>query len=319
MTELVQNNRLTFNGSKKDFFILFIKVAFLSVITLGIYSFWGRVEFKKFFYNNTKFQDGTFDFHATGKELFIGFLKGIGILIVVVGVLTLFGVLLSKILGEAFGQALTLIIDYVAIFSVLPFLILASLRFRFSKTTFRGINFGFLGDNKEFAILFLKSIGLTILTFGIYTPWLYANIVNYLSKNTLLGNHAFESKLEGKELLIIFLKGFFLSMLTLGVYSFWLQANVYNYMISHYFFQNGKAYSDLKGGDLFVTVLIGIFLIPLTLGFYTPILILNIRKLYIESITFSTLINFDEIQSVPQIKGSATLDSISDSLGGNLI
>ncbi len=72
----------TFTAKGGDFFGIAIKNIFLSILTLGIYWFWGKVEITKYLYNNTRFQNHNFDYHATGKERFIGFLKAVGILLV---------------------------------------------------------------------------------------------------------------------------------------------------------------------------------------------------------------------------------------------
>ena len=81
-TESPTTQRFLFTAKGGDFFGLAMKSIFLSIITLGIYWFWAKVEITKFLYNNTKFQGYSFDYHATGKEKFIGFLKGLGILFV---------------------------------------------------------------------------------------------------------------------------------------------------------------------------------------------------------------------------------------------
>jgi len=71
----------TFKQENGALFVLFLKTMLLTVVTLGIYSFWGRVNITRYLYNHTSFGSKSFDYHATGKEMFIGFLKGMAIVL----------------------------------------------------------------------------------------------------------------------------------------------------------------------------------------------------------------------------------------------
>ena len=148
-TESPTTQRFLFTAKGGDFFGLAMKSIFLSIITLGIYWFWAKVEITKFLYNNTKFQGYSFDYHATGKEKFIGFLKGLGILFVF-GLFNFVVIwVLTKIFGDSTAQIISTFIIYLVVFSVLPIIIIVALRFRLSRTSFNGIRFQF-GIQKGF-------------------------------------------------------------------------------------------------------------------------------------------------------------------------
>ncbi len=300
----------SFTAKGGDFFGLAIKNIFLSIITAGIYWFWAKVEITKYLYNNTKFQDSNFDYHATGKERFIGFLKGLGILLIYGVFVFAITWVLAKAAGEKTAQTITGILSYLVFFSVLPFLIIGALRFRLSRTSFNGIRFQFLGEPKEFTILFLKSLGITIITLGIYYPWAIAAIATYIARNALFGNHAFDLRIKAEELFFLFLKGIIFTFLSCGIYSFWFRANLHNFFWNNYYFQNGKTSSNLTGDVLFVTFLKSVGLLAITCGWgFAWVFIMN-QKVLIESLSFSSPIDFNSISSIPVKPGSATIDSI---------
>ena len=57
----------------------------LTLVTFGVYSFWAKVKIRKYLYNETEIGGDRFDYHGTGKELMIGWLKVAVIFIVVFG------------------------------------------------------------------------------------------------------------------------------------------------------------------------------------------------------------------------------------------
>ncbi|WP_410482280.1 DUF898 family protein [Riemerella anatipestifer] len=56
---------------------------------------------------------------------------------------------------------------------IIPFAIHGSFRYRMSRTSYRGIRFGYRGNRKEFIKKFLKWTLFTIVTFGIYAAWFH--------------------------------------------------------------------------------------------------------------------------------------------------
>ena len=53
---IIGGRRLRFDGKAKELFALMFCWGFLSILTLGIYSFWARVNYKKWIAENTHFQ-----------------------------------------------------------------------------------------------------------------------------------------------------------------------------------------------------------------------------------------------------------------------
>lgn len=53
---IVGGRRLRFDGKAKELFVLMFCWGFFTVLTLGIYAFWARVNYKKWIAENTHFQ-----------------------------------------------------------------------------------------------------------------------------------------------------------------------------------------------------------------------------------------------------------------------
>lgn len=254
------NLRFNFTGNGGDLFVLWLKNFFLTLVTLGIYSFWAKVNLQRFFYENTEVAGGRFGWHATGKERFIGFLKGMGVMVAVY----LLALLLTKI-----SPILVLILP-IAFIVLLPPLVVATLRYKLSRTSYNQIRFRFTGRPSKFALLYIKGILLTGITLGIYMPWFTAEMQQYLNRNTAIGNSTLDFDGKGGDLFVIYLKGMFLTILTVGIYLSWFMAEYQNYMVNHTKFQGKNMTGDLQGGTLFVTNLVGYLLTLVTLGIYFP-------------------------------------------------
>src|SRR5262245_8067703 len=112
--------RASFHGKGGSLFGIIIVNMLLTIATLGIYSFWGKVKVRRYLYNQTEFSGDRFAYHGTGKELFIGFLKAV---LVFIG----FGVsmvLVSRFIHPIAGMAFF----YIGILAVIPLALYGSMR-----------------------------------------------------------------------------------------------------------------------------------------------------------------------------------------------
>lgn len=309
----MNEKKISFIGDGLNFLLLFLKVVLLSFFTFGIYYFWGKVEFKKFFYNNTKFDNEAFDYHSTGKELFIGFLKLMGIIVGVFVIISILGWVLGNIslTLASFTGFLILPLEIILV----PLIVFSAIRFSLSRTSYKGRRFQFIANSQEFFIMFAKGFLLTAITFGIYFPWFFVDLRKFISSNTIYGNFAFDSRMDGKEYFLICLKGFFLSAITLGIYFAWFIADTTNYKWNNLHFANGKFSASLKGGEVFITFLKCVGITIFTLGIGIPISKIIFYKYLSESISFQGEIDYAQIQDIPLNKTSSVFDQIFDSFG----
>jgi uncharacterized membrane protein YjgN (DUF898 family) len=292
--------RASFTGRGGEFFSLVLKNFALTIITLGVYNFWARVNLRRYYFENCHIAGGRFGWHATGKERFFGFLKGSGLL---AGIIALNALLirLSPYLGFIFPMALLLLI---------PAVIVAMHRFRFSRTSFNQVRFRFTGRAGNLAAITLRGALLTLVTFGFYAPWLYAHLRQFLYRHTYIGDSVFDYDGKGGDILAIYFKGILLSVLTFGIYSSWFTAELTNYHASHTLFQNQRLKGTLDGADIFVTNFVGRLLSFLTVGIYAPWWIMKLQKIMTEGIGLTA----DPVMTLMEAHADTGASALADGL-----
>jgi uncharacterized membrane protein YjgN (DUF898 family) len=194
-TESTQNHKFAFWGQGAQLFIISIINVLLTIVTLGIYYPWAKATKLKYMYENTEFAGSRFAFHGTGKEMFKGFIK------VLIAYWVFFGAYLFLISQQLIGWALLLLL--LATMFIYPLAIHGSLRYRLARTSWRGIFMGYRGQLGELITIWLKGMGLTIITLGIYSFWLRANMQTYILDKIRIGNNELEYKGKGSDLFII--------------------------------------------------------------------------------------------------------------------
>lgn len=122
---------LRFEGSGFEYFKIWIVNVLLTIVTIGLYYPWAKVRNHRYFYANSTLEGRNFEYHATGKQLFIGYLIAMGILIV-------FTVIQSV---SPFGILLFMLTSFLAF----PWIIWRSLKFNLRMSSFSNVRFSFEG------------------------------------------------------------------------------------------------------------------------------------------------------------------------------
>ena len=63
-----------YDGRLGELYWIFIKNLLLSIITLGIFRFWGKTRIRRYLWSHTSLAGDRFEYTGTGGELFIGFI-----------------------------------------------------------------------------------------------------------------------------------------------------------------------------------------------------------------------------------------------------
>lgn len=144
---------IEFNGSGTEYFKIWIVNILLTIVTLGIYHPWAKVRNRRYFYGNTELDNNNFEYHATGKQLFISYLIAFGLLIA------------FTILSEIFP--LFGLVAAIAFVFAIPWIIWRSIKFNSRMSSYRNVRFGFNGSlGGAYATFLAYPIGL-ILAFVI--------------------------------------------------------------------------------------------------------------------------------------------------------
>lgn len=304
--------RVRFDADGGSLFVLYIKNIFFTVITLGVYYFWANVNLKRYFYEHTSVLGERFGYHATGKERFIGFLKGLLVIVVVAVIFIALQAGLGYLFGTTTAAIVTPILLYVLFFLVTPVLIVASTRYRMSRTSWREVRMRFTGRPKKLFFIYLKGILLSFLTLGFYYPWFYVSLQKFYASGMAYGSARFDYDGKGSELLKKFLLGTFLTIITFGIYYFFFIASIYRYDFNHTIFHGVRMQSNLSGSDFFVTTIVTNMMVGASLGIASPWAIVMMRKLMYESIAFTEKPDFESITTHEDESASAFADGLAD-------
>lgn len=182
-------SKFVYDGRLGELYVIFIKNVLLSIITLGIYRFWGKTRVRRYLWSHTSLLGDRFEYTGTGKELFLGFLLAIALLLAAGLVLGLGGYLLSQI-NEALSLVVILIF-YLGIFVLFFVARFTALRYRLSRTRWRGIRCGLAGSAWRYGASATFLVFANAVTFQLLTPVVSVNLARPRIANTRFGSLPF--------------------------------------------------------------------------------------------------------------------------------
>ena len=181
---------VVFNARRWRLVRVLIKNLLLGLVTLGIYRFWAKTNVRGYFWRHVSIAGERLEFTGRGRVLLIGFLIVLAVLVPVVGVYQV----LAFALGTA-GPGANLVLQLVLVLT-LAFLVQVSvfrmLRYRLTRTIWRGIRFGLDGSALRYAVMAFEYWLLVALTLGIAYPWMRVALSRYLINRMQFGNRHFE-------------------------------------------------------------------------------------------------------------------------------
>ena len=292
-TSQAQEYRLQFSGKGSEYFSIMIVNWLLTLVTLGIYYPWARAKRLKYVFGQTSLNDERFNFSGTGKEMFRGFIKVILVYIAIIAIFLLLG-----------RGLFAMLFVYLAFFAIYPLAIHGSFRYRMSRTSYRGIRFGYRGDRMELVKNCVKWSLLTLVTFGIYSAWMSMNVRRYTHQNIRYGDVEFENGSDGTAWFLINLKGYLLTVITFGIYGFWWQRNMFNYYIDCMGMRKGeqkiRCRSTATGGGFFELLVVNMLITVFTLGFGAAWAQMRTQRFIWDNIKMTGDINLDEIHQTEE-------------------
>jgi len=207
-------NSITYDGHTGQVYKIWLLNFLMNIITLGIYSFWGKTRLRQYIAGAFSLNQDRFEYTGTGKELFLGFLKAIPLFLA----LYLPYLVASFMDSEAFWPVLLLL----PLFYFFPVAIYSALRYRMSRTNWRSIRFGLDGSAVQYANIYLWRWFLDIVSLGILIPYSDIKRYRYLADNACYGDIPFRFEGRGKDLMSIHLATYSvaLGLLLIAFYGF---------------------------------------------------------------------------------------------------
>jgi len=342
-----RSRQLAFHGEGGALFGIWIVNLLLTILTLGVYYFWGKVRIRHYLLGHAEFEQDRFAYHATGKELFLGYVK------VALFFGLLYGVQLAvellwknPIAIAALGIFLPLLFSLL----VFPLAIVGSRRFRMSRTSWRGIRFSFRGRARDFLKIYVPGLVLSIVTLGLYYPFFQNNIRRFLVSRSYFGTTPFAYDGRGRDLfrlyvplilisVLIFLLPFLLvlgslflpsfqridllklflivivgGIVSLGAYWIWFSAQRQRYYWAHTSFTTTRFRSTVTAGRLVRLFSGDLVRLIFTLGLGWPWVLVRHAHFTFANLFIEGPLNLETIQQEAQA-ASAAGESLADILG----
>jgi uncharacterized membrane protein YjgN (DUF898 family) len=171
-----------FAGGEKAFWRLLIRGAVLLLVTLGIYRFWLVTDVRRALWNNTEIAGDYLEYIGTGRELLLGFLIAIALLVPINAVFflaTLSGGMIARITGT---------VAFAALAALGQFAVYRARRYRLSRTVYRGIRFHQTGSAIRYAVCAIFWWAVIGATLGLAYPFAQASLERFKLHNTWYGD-----------------------------------------------------------------------------------------------------------------------------------
>lgn len=181
---------VSFSGDRGEFFRLVSRGAGLELITVGFYRFWLVTDIRRHLWSNTHIDGDAAEYTGRGKELLIGFLFALAILVPVYLIYFLIGVEAERY--QKFGGFLLFAVFY----AFGQFAIYRARRYRLTRTVWRGVRFWMNGSGWAYALHATLWGLLVVLTLGFALPWREAAIERYKMEHSYYGD--LQGRFEGR-------------------------------------------------------------------------------------------------------------------------
>jgi uncharacterized membrane protein YjgN (DUF898 family) len=181
---------VSFSGNRGEFFRLVARGAGLELITVGFYRFWLATDIRRHLWTNTHIDGDAAEYTGRGKELLIGFLIALAILVPVYLAYFLAGLEAERF--KAFASFPLLAFFYL--FG--QFAIYRARRYRLTRTVWRGVRFWMSGSGWAYAVRAALWGLLMILTLGLILPWRVAALERYKMRHSFYGD--LQGSFEGR-------------------------------------------------------------------------------------------------------------------------
>lgn len=303
----------TFHGTGGELFLTWLVNSLLTVLTLGIYSAWGKAKLFRYFYSNTEFAGSRFRFTGNGKEIFIGMLKGLGVFALLFGFLG-GAMAVSKVLAMPALMIAAFIPFFIALAFLVQVAMFGAVRYRFSRARYREIAFRLEGSQWQYAKEAMLWLLLSVVSLGLalplFTHWRIGKIYNNLS----FGNLKFNWDAESGAYWRMALKGYFLSIATLGIYYFFWYPKMFAFVRGHLSVGGSRFQGEIKPGEFFGLTLTNMLLVVVTFGIAAPWVIVRTIRFFLERLELENPELLEAALQVSPQRGSTGGEGVADAM-----
>jgi len=194
-----QERAIRFTGTWREYLPIAASNVLLIIVTLGIYRFWVAARQRRYLWSRTEVIGDRLEWSGTGKEMFIGFLI---VTLVLLPFFLFFQFLLPALVArgkvEAAGGVFMLF--YVAILYLSGVAGFRALRYRLSRTWWRGIRGGSDEPGWNYGGEYLGRVALSGMTMFIAWPWMATALFRSRWNEMSFGSLKFRSEVSAEGL-----------------------------------------------------------------------------------------------------------------------
>lgn len=173
---------------------LAFKNAFLNIITLTLYRFWGRTSIRRRLWSRASIMGDALEYTGTGWELFRGFLIALPCFFLP----AIFVFYIAPFMMEQASATLLALGFYLVAVPMIAAARYWMRRYQLSRTRWRGIRLGLTGSGWSFAFASWGWTVLQTLSLGWYTPVARMKRAKLLWENARFGDQPFNFVDDGK-------------------------------------------------------------------------------------------------------------------------
>jgi uncharacterized membrane protein YjgN (DUF898 family) len=159
----------------------------LSIVTLTIFRFWGRTQFRRRLWSETRIGGEPLEYSGRGMELFVGFV--IATLFIMTPVLA--GLVGAQLLLPPAAAVAVVLLIYAFLFVISGVAIFMARRYHLSRTRYRGVRFAQTGSPMNYAWAYIGYSLLSGITLGWYGPAARLRLSKMMWSGAYYGNQPF--------------------------------------------------------------------------------------------------------------------------------
>lgn len=304
------SHRGRFHGQGPELFGVWAINSLLTVLTLGVYYFWGKVRIRRYIWSHAEFAGDRFAFHGTPMELFVGWLKASPVLAAII-----WGPTILLMITQSTDYEIWATLGVMGMALLLwPVAEIGAHRYRLSRTSWSGIRFSFHGATGRYFGIYLLNWILWVFTLGLWTPFFNAVKRRYLMGHMRFGDSGFACDARGRDIFKAFFVNWLLFLPTWGLYRYWYLAKREQYYWSRTTFRGARFRCNITGSQLFEISVVGGIVTLATLGLAWPWVRCWRMRVWLESIQLDGSLDLAAIRQNPQAAG-ATGEGFADFLG----
>ncbi len=155
----------------------------LTIVTLGIYRFWYKTDLRRWYWRHTIVAGSAFEYRGTAKELLLGFLFALAVLVPIYLVVALGGLFAGEVVGVALNVLFALLFMVLVQYGAYR-----SRRYRLTRTVWRGLRFDQTGSAWAYAGRSFAWVIPVVLTLGLLFPLMRRSLESYRIRHTRFGS-----------------------------------------------------------------------------------------------------------------------------------